>query len=981
MAVRTPPTDEDIWVVPSAWWSKTDPFRGRCPVARVTVNVAAAQSVSDKLAQSAERIRAILGHSGSHRVLAQRGAQYLSRPGSDPLGAAVCAAIGMDAKLLDGDALGRYYDNHADLADYLVATHGLRFAVSTVAALTGVCAESQSSDMWNGHAYRITAQPCDPPATLVRRLRTLLAAAADMDYADALDEARRLRRGTLSIRLLTSYLFPTEQHWVTADLADPQLSEGFGATFLLASVTDPALAHRIIGMITWHWHLLRDNKSLIYSLAAHLGPAATSVLIRLWKTGRGNGSAPGPETLARMLARFPDDAAMDFLAEHAWRNATAAALLGSTERFPARAMRVLAARTARRESTDTFRDHVRRHPELATAMCDELPESARRLIIESLPTPSVSTTPAELVPAILRDPPWQRPRPEPTTITTLEAPADVRVSWQAGEREEWLGRVETLTTDEVRQRLEHVPPGGSTISEWQLTALAQVELARADPYLRTSRISSLLWHAEPLLELTAAHGAAAHDLVIDAATTQPRYHAPAIAPFESPTVAALIADWLRLRSRRRIALDWLRRHPDYAATALIPGAIGKARRARRTHAAALRTLAALGHTDTLLAASSAYGATAAVRELLDVDPAEIVPARIPPLPQWLSIPELPPIMLTTGYPLPHDAVANLVVLMMLSDPGVPHAALARIGEYCDTATLAVAAGVIFDQWTKTGSASKDTWVWEALAAFGNDQTVADMLSHLLWSAAKDSALDTLAAIGSDRALSALITVTQQGRNAAVRAAARIRVDDLADELGLSADQLADRMVLDPGLRPDGTALLDFGPRQFVLGFDEQLRPTITGADGIRRKSLPKANAHDDQALAAESGAAYRTIRRYVQNCAAEQIRRLERAMVTDRRFALDELRNQYIAHPVRINLTRRLIWATYRDDRLVESFRVTADNTSVDVSGGTLELAEDADIGIAHPSHLGTDLSAAWASVLAEYELPQPFPQIGRSAN
>jgi len=124
MAVRTPPTPADTWVVPTAWWSKTDTFRGRCPMARVAVNVAAAQSISDKLAQSAERIRAILSHPGSHRVLAQRGAWYLSRPGTDPLGAAVCAAIGMDAKLLNADALGRYYHNHADLADYLVATHG-----------------------------------------------------------------------------------------------------------------------------------------------------------------------------------------------------------------------------------------------------------------------------------------------------------------------------------------------------------------------------------------------------------------------------------------------------------------------------------------------------------------------------------------------------------------------------------------------------------------------------------------------------------------------------------------------------------------------------------------------------------------------------------------------------------------------------------------------------------------------------------------
>ncbi|WP_433598016.1 hypothetical protein ACQPXH_19765 [Nocardia sp. CA-135953] len=43
------------------------------------MNAAAAQTVSDKLAQSAGRTRAILSHSGSHKVLAERGASEILR--------------------------------------------------------------------------------------------------------------------------------------------------------------------------------------------------------------------------------------------------------------------------------------------------------------------------------------------------------------------------------------------------------------------------------------------------------------------------------------------------------------------------------------------------------------------------------------------------------------------------------------------------------------------------------------------------------------------------------------------------------------------------------------------------------------------------------------------------------------------------------------------------------------------------------------
>ncbi|WP_062989066.1 DUF4132 domain-containing protein [Nocardia anaemiae] len=976
MAVRTPPTDEDTWVVPAAWWSKTDPFRGRWPARGVAVNAAAAQTISDKLALSADRTRAILSHSGSHKVLAERGARYLADRRADPLGAAVCAAIGMDAKLWDDKALGRYYDDHADLADYLVATHGLGCAVATVAALSGICAEA--SDTWGGQSNRlVVSRPCDPAATLVRRLRTLLAAAADMDYADALDQARQLRHGPLSIRLLTSYLFPTEQDWVSTDLADPKLTDGFGSIFLLASVTDPAHAHRILDLLGWHWHLLRDNKSLIYSVAAHLGPGAASVLTRLWEAGQGNSSAPGPETLSRILAHLPADEAMDFLAGHSWRNVTAAALLASSERFPARAMRVLGARTTRHENTTDFCQHVRRHPELAVAMRDELPQIAQHLIDDSLPGVTINNTPDELVPPILRDPPWNRPRRKPTAPITRRAPTAVHICWRDGEQQQWLDTRTKLSDDEVRRRLGVAASDPRDLGDWVLEALAQADPALAEPIL-PAECTWLLWSVNGLMAVTAAHGAAAHDLVTGAIAADPRELAAAIAPIESPTVAAFVVDWLGLRTRRRVAMDWLRRHPGYAATTFIPGAIGKARKTRRLYSTALRTLATLGHTDAIMAAAAAYGVAAAVRELLDADPAEIVPDRIPVLPQWLSILELPPIMLTSDHPLPPGDVANLVTFMMMSEPGVPHAALARVREHCHAPTLAAAAGAIFDQWINAGARWKDTWVWEALAAFGNDETVAELLPRITWSTGKDNALDTLAAIGSDYALSALIELTEQGRNAAVRDAAHTRVAEVADELGLSEDQLADRMVPDLGLRPDGTALLDFGPRQFVLGFDEQLRPTVTGTDGTRYKALPKAGVRDDDALAAAATATYRSSRKSVKKFAADQIRRLERAMVTERRFTLDELRTQFIAHPVRINVTRRLIWATYRDDQVLDSFRITEDNIFADADDATLDIAQDAVIGIAHPVHLGTELTAAWAEVLADHELRQPFPQIGR---
>ena len=55
--------------------------------------------------------------------------------------------------------------------------------------------------------------------------------------------------------------------------------------------------------------------------------------------------------------------------------------------------------------------------------------------------------------------------------------------------------------------------------------------------------------------------------------------------------------------------------------------------------------------------------------------------------------------------------------------------------------------------------------------------------------------------------------------------------EVAAGLGLTAEQLADRLVPDFGLDADGSMVLDYGPRRFVVGFDEQLKPYVADEAG------------------------------------------------------------------------------------------------------------------------------------------------------
>ena len=139
--------------------------------------------------------------------------------------------------------------------------------------------------------------------------------------------------------------------------------------------------------------------------------------------------------------------------------------------------------------------------------------------------------------------------------------------------------------------------------------------------------------------------------------------------------------------------------------------------------------------------------------------------------------------------------------------------------------------------------------------------------------------------------------------------------DIADELGLTSEQLGDRLVPDLGLAPSGTLVLDYGPRQFTVGFDEQLKPFVTDQAGRRLKALPKPGAKDDAELAPVAYQRFSGLKKDVRTLAASQIARFELAMVMQRRWTSEEFGEYFVGHPLLRHVVRRLVWATFAGGR------------------------------------------------------------------
>jgi Domain of unknown function (DUF4132) len=339
-------------------------------------------------------------------------------------------------------------------------------------------------------------------------------------------------------------------------------------------------------------------------------------------------------------------------------------------------------------------------------------------------------------------------------------------------------------------------------------------------------------------------------------------------------------------------------------------------------------------------------------------------------------PALLPQILTRGRDraLPTNATKRLLNLLAKKAPEA-----AAVRELCDRHSLAEFSWALFQRWYALGAPTRHNWALTQLGLIGDDTTVrrlSPLIKH--WpgeggTSRAVAALDVLGGIGSDVALTHLFELTRRGKYKGLKARAVQKIDEIAAARGITPEALADHAVPDFGLDAQGTLVLDYGPRHFTVTFDRQLVPLVVEPNGKVRKSAPKPGPKDDPALAPAAYALFTGLKKDLRTIADQEIKRLELAMTTRRSWTPDDFHALFVTHPLLGHIVRRLVWITDGGT----SFRVAEDHTHADVNDDPYTPAPDARISIAHPILLDDDLDA-WAELLADYEILQPFEQLGR---
>ncbi|RZU76653.1 WGR domain-containing protein [Micromonospora kangleipakensis] len=985
--------DEDTFVVPSSWRRSFFPRRGGAGVPARWPDAAARANAAALLTTHSERIEQSLRHGQTDPEVAAAGLDVLAGTPS-PLGAAAVAAA------LMARATWRQQDDLRVLADLWLADHDLPFATAAAAELLSVGWDYRGNYHSEAALPLHRLRPHEARAWLVHeagltiagRVRAALAAASHDEYAASLEALGPYRQGTLHQRVAATFLAPTETDWhdeavaaVTA-AGDENL-----AAVLLTVVTTPSHAARLADLAD-DYSTVR-SATLVYSFVAGVGAAAAPILARWFDDAYVE--ADGKRRLLAALAALPGDEPFRLLLDRFDRKYVPAALLDAAGRFPARALRLLAA-DPRRGVRDLLPAHALAHLAVVERVLPTLSDDvAGRIRAVLADTVAVTEAPTEALPELMVRPPWlvKRAARRPVVVEGLVCADEPAMVWAPGERDAWRDATghrrawanQDRTWESVATRVRNGATGW-----WEATDFfvrAPEEIAR--PLIREWRARDLWDGAAWMPIVVGRFELDALPAALDAARRSPATIAGALLPYTSPEIAILMADWLgRLKSSRPAALAWLARHAAAAARALVPPGLGRPGVERRRAEQALWALAGNGYAEDIRTAAKQYGpeAAAGIDQLLAVDPLDLLPARIPRLPEWADPARLPRLRMRDGSgALPLPVTAHVATMLAMSRLGEPYAGVAVVKDLCEPHSLADFAWALFLSWQAAGSPAKESWVLEALALVGDDEVVRRLAPVIrAWPgegghARAVTGLDVLATIGTDVALMHLHGIAQKVKFKGLKERASEKMREVAAGLGLEPEQLADRLVPDLGLDATGSLTLDYGPRQFVVGFDEQLKPYVRDADGKRRKDLPKPGVKETLAPAAYRR--FAGLKKDVRTIAAEQIRRLEQAMVTQRRWTGGELRQLFVGHPLLWHLVRRLVWGRYDEQgALVGALRVAEDRTFANVDDDPVLLSDDAVVGVAHPLELGGSV-AAWGELFGDYEILQPFPQLGREVH
>ena len=293
------------------------------------------------------------------------------------------------------------------------------------------------------------------------------------------------------------------------------------------------------------------------------------------------------------------------------------------------------------------------------------------------------------------------------------------------------------------------------------------------------------------------------------------------------------------------------------------------------------------------------------------------------------------------------------------------------------------AAEVFSRWYSAGAEAKTKWAMYFAIIHGGDSMVEYALKCIReWAenmrgAIAAEAVRAIALNGSSQALMAVDNLAHKFKQKQVKKAAAEAMESAAQELGITADELGDRIVPDLGFDDCMERIFDYGSRKFRVCLSMTLELEVFDENNKKLKTIPSPGKKDDEAVAKESNAQFKALKKQLKNVISIQKLRLETALMADRRWTKENWEALFVRNPVMRCFAESLIWAAYSNEECT-TFRYMEDGTFNTVDEDEFELPEGSVIGLVHPIELDDETLNAWKEQLSDYEVTQQIPQLER---
>ena len=292
--------------------------------------------------------------------------------------------------------------------------------------------------------------------------------------------------------------------------------------------------------------------------------------------------------------------------------------------------------------------------------------------------------------------------------------------------------------------------------------------------------------------------------------------------------------------------------------------------------------------------------------------------------------------------------------------------------------------VLYNGWLETGAEAKKRWVLYAVALHGDAEMIAELQRQIKdWADHSRGAIaaETVRALALNGSSQALLLVDQMARkfkSNQVKNAAKKALSEAAAALGISREELEDRIVPDFGFNTQMERVFDYGTRTFTVRLNVSLEIEIYDENDKKLKSMPKPGKQDDTEKANQAQDEFKQLKKQLKLVVASQKLRMEQALSTARFWDVEQWRTLFVQNPIMHQFAVGLIWGTYEEGQLKDTFRYMEDGSFNTVEEEEYTLPESGVIGLVHPLELSEETIAAWKEQLSDYEITQPVEQLER---